>query len=278
MKNEVYYQRLIHFFQIVFYLAIAWAPAPYALAQVMNRQPSKTKATPATPAYRLAVGAGVQIADSIYVGKKSTLSPVPLLDFRWGRFATTGYTADYTWDLGPLKLGPALAYGPAPYKNKDSIVFKGLEEKRPALLGGIVFRTSILTTNLEWHMRTKTWGEGGPSSSLKLKKSLVFAIDAPEHILTFSPTVSLTALSDKETQYQYGVKESEADPSLNRGNYAPKVGVIASPEVELAYIFNQHLVFVVTYKHSFFSDSIVNSPLVDKQSSHSLFGGITYKL
>ncbi len=88
-------------------------------------------------------------------------------------------------------------------------------------------------------------------------------------------SVGMVYKSEKLLDYYYSVRANETQ--TDRPNYVAHDGIDYFLDTELNYQWRESWVITATLRYDHFSESIANSPLVDKQNRVSIFLGLGYE-
>ena len=206
----------------------------------------------------LQVGMGVSTGTSPYKGISSVTLPLPDIELSYKSAFIEGINMGYNfYDTKTLQIGVIVLPTLLGYKTKDSDSLSGMENRNVSLEGGLRmnynFEHSFLTTTLSHDISDTTNG---------------YTVNAAYHYTlceTHNSALSLYAgveyLSDKKSDYYYGVKEKEA--TLSRPSYHANGAL--NPYIGLTQIFafSEQWSIIANLEYKQLDSTIYKSPIVD---------------
>ena len=206
----------------------------------------------------LQVGVGVSTSTSPYKGISSVTIPLPDIELSYKSAFIEGINLGYNvYDTQTLQIGVIVLPTLLGYKSKDSDSLTGMENRDMSLEGGL-----RLNYNFEQSFLTSTISQdiSGTTDGYTFNATYNYTLCE-----TRNSALSLYAgaeyLSDKKSDYYYGVKAKEA--TLSRKSYHANGAL--NPFIGLTQIFafseKWSIIANVEYKH--FDSSIYKSPIVD---------------
>ena len=219
----------------------------------------------------LQIGLGVTTSTSPYKGISSVTMPLPDIGLTYKSAFIEGINMGYNvYDTKTLQIGVVLLPTLLGYKSKDSSDLSGMDNRNISLESGLRmkynFENSFLTSMISRDISGTTDG---------------YTINAAYNYTLFetqnsglSMYAGLEYLSDKKSDYYYGVKAKEATP--NRHSYHADGAL--NPYIGLTQIFafseTWSIIANVEYKH--FDSTIYKSPIVDDHYQIACYLAIMY--
>lgn len=220
----------------------------------------------------LQLGVGVSSTTSPYKGISNVTLPLPDIELSYKSAFIEGINMGYNvYDTKTVQIGVILLPTLLGYKSKDSDFLSGMENRNISLEGGLRlkynFDDSFLTSTISNDISSTTDG---------------YTLNAAYNYTLFETVnsgLSLYAgveyLSDKKSNYYYGVKEKEA--TQNRPSYHADGAL--NPYVGLTQIFafSQTWSIVANVEYKRFDSAIYNSPIVDEHSQIAAYVAVMYR-
>lgn len=204
------------------------------------------------------VGVGVSTSTSPYKGVSSVTMPLPDIELTYKSAFIEGINMGYNvYDTKTLQVGVILLPVLAGYKGKDSNDLKGMDNRNMSLEGGLRmkynFENSFLSGTVSRDVSGTTDG---------------YTVNAAYNYILFETRnsgLSLYAgaeyLSDKKSNYYYGVKDKEATfarPSYHAdGALNPFIGLTQ------IFAFSETWSIIANVEYKRFDSTIYKSPIVD---------------
>lgn len=221
----------------------------------------------------LQLGAGLATSTSPYKGISSVTMPLPDIELSYKSAFIEGITMGYNfYDTPSLQVGVVLVPTLLGYKSKDSDFLSGMDNRHISLESGLRmnynFDNSFLTSTLSHDISDTTDG-------YTLTASYNYTFLKTTHS-TLSLYAGLEYLSDKKSDYYYGVKDKEA--TLARPSYHADEAL--NPYIGLTeiYAITKQWTLVGTLEYKQLDSTIYKSPIVDDQYQVTGFLSIVYKL
>lgn len=207
-------------------------------------------------------GVGVNYSQEVYQDFDQRVIPMPLIGYRDEKWQVFGPFVKYKLlKKGDFSLSASLAPRFDGYDDSDSDIFKGMDERKWSIDGGLGL----------------SWSKYGFEVGIDNKFDLLDRSGGYESELTFSkkfrvagmmvePGVSLAYQSEDLVDYYYGVKANEANAT--RAEY--KAGSAVNSALNLS-LMKPALGGMVMVKLSstWYDDAITDSPLVDEDAAFS---------
>jgi MipA family protein len=215
------------------------------------------------------LGAGAGVGLSPYKGYGTKFTPIPLISFdnKWVHFL--GTTADLklgTWDHVSVALRGKFEIGSG-YTGADSPDLSGMHNRKGAFWYGpaVSWATAFGTLSGDFLLG----GNRGEQANIDFSKSFDYGP------FTLTPHAGVDWLSDKYTNYYYGVLPSEV--RAGRPEYSGKGTYDESIGTGVNYKFAQHqnVLLDVSVKH--LGSGITDSPIVGKRYIPQLRIGYLYQ-
>lgn len=207
----------------------------------------------------LQIGVGGLVSTSPYKGASSVTMPLPDIELTYKGMFIESITAGYNfYDTKTLQIGAIVLPTLMGYKSKDSHDLAGMDNRNISLEGGLRMQYNFESSFLS-----------GVVSRDISNTSDGYTLNATYNYTLFETMNSglslyggLEYLSDKKSNYYFGVKEKEATPSRARyhadGALNPFIGLTQI----FAFSETWSIIANVEYKH--FDSAIYHSPIVDK--------------
>lgn len=218
------------------------------------------------------IGAGAIASKTVYKDMEDKIKPIPVIDYNsnslYIKSTQIGYKAFNSNDININLFVEARLDG---YDSGDSDYFKGMEDRKDSIDGGIEISKSLpyrFQTSLDFKHDILNEHKGFESS---LKLSYFYG----DNIGMLIPSVGISYLSDKLANYYYGVRIDET--TQNRNYY--EVGQAYAPFVSLSsmYNFNENWRAILVLKATAYSSEIEDSPIVDNNIKYTGVFGISYR-
>jgi outer membrane protein len=231
-------------------------------------------------AARWGVGAGVAAIDSPYAGEDIRIRPIPLLSYEGQRFFFRGPTGGYhlvnTRTFSVDFIGAARLDGiDVEDLGMDELAARGvdrglLEDRDDQLDAG--FGLSWRGDFGELQLRAVT---DITDTSDGQEVSLTYSRRMQMGLFTITPLVSVSYLSEDLANYYYGILDNE----VSRGvmNYEPGAAVTPQAGVNVMRPFGEHWAMMASVRYVLLPDEFSDSPLIESDSSASMFLGLTYR-
>lgn len=215
------------------------------------------------------LGAGAGVGLSPYKGDGTKFTPVPLISFDDKWVHVLGTTADLklgTWDHVSVALRGQFEIGDG-YTGADSSSLTGMHNRKGAFWYGpaISWTSAFGTISGDFLLG----GNKGQQASIDFSKSFEY------RAVSVTPHANVEWLSDKYTNYYYGVLPSEvqvARPEYSgKGTYDESVGT----RVDYKFTRHQSVLLDISVKH--LGSGITDSPIVSKRYIPQLRIGYLYQ-
>lgn len=207
----------------------------------------------------LQIGAGISSSTSPYKGISNVTIPLPDIELSYKSAFIEGINMGYNfYDTKTLQVGVVLLPTLLGYKTKDSDSMSGMENRTMSLEGGL-----RLHYNFEHSFLSSSFSQDISGTTEGYTFNTVYNYTLCEtHNLALSLYTGLEYLSDKKSDYYYGVKEKEA--TLSRASYHANGAL--NPFIGLTYIvtFHQKWSILTNVEYKYFDSSIFKSPIIDE--------------
>ena len=208
----------------------------------------------------LQMGVGVSTSTSPYKGISNVTIPLPDIELSYQSAFIEGINIGYNvYDTKTLQIGVIVLPTLLGYKSKDSNFLSGMENRDISLEGGL-----RLKYNFEHSFLTSIVSQDISDTTDGYTFNVAYNYTLYE---TFNSALSLYAgaeyLSDKKSDYYYGVKAKEA--TFSRPSYHTDGAL--NPFIGLTQIFafseKYSIIANIEYKH--FDSEIYKSPIIDER-------------
>lgn len=215
------------------------------------------------------LGAGAGVGLSPYRGDGTKFTPVPLVSFDDKWLHVLGTTADLkigTWDHVSVALRGQFEIGDG-YTGADSTDLSGMHNRKGTFWYGpaLAWTTAFGTLSGDFLLG----GNRGAQAQIDFSKSFDYGA------LSLTPHIGVEWLSDKYTNYYYGVLPSEAREGRpeydGRGTYDESIGT----GVKYRLTPHQDILLDLSVKH--LGSGITDSPIVGKRYIPQLRIGYLYQ-
>ena len=229
---------------------------------------------------RWGIGAGAAAIDSPYAGEDIRIRPIPLLSYEGDRYffrgATGGYhfinTRTFSFDfIGAARLDGIdvedLGVDELAARNIDRRLLEDRDDQLDAGLG-LSWRGDFG----EVQLRALT---DITDTSSGQEVSLTYSYRVQLGLFTVTPLVGVSYLSEDLANYYYGTLDEE----VSRGvvDYKPGAAVAPQAGVNLMRPFGEHWALMGSVRYVMLPDEFSDSPLIESDSSASMFLGLTYR-
>ena len=231
-------------------------------------------------AARWGIGAGVAALASPYAGEDIRIRPIPLLSYEGERLFLRGPTGGYHFIHTPMfsfdVLGAVRFDGiDSEDLGVDELAARGidrrlLEDRDDQFDAG--FGLSWRGGFGEVQLRAVT---DVTDTSSGQEMSLTYSYRLQRGLLTITPQLSVSYLSDDLANYYYGITDEE----VSRGvvDYKPGAATTAQVGVNLMRPLDEHWAMMASVRYTLLPDEISDSPLIESDSAASMFLGMTYR-
>jgi MipA family protein len=231
-------------------------------------------------ASRWGIGAGAAAIDSPYAGEDIRIRPIPLLSHEGERFffrgPTGGYhfinTRTFSFDLiGAARFDGIdiedLGIDELAARGVDRRVLEDRDDQLDAGLG-LNWRGDFGEVQLR-AVTDVTDTSGGQ------EVSLTYSYRVQMGLFTVTPQVGVSYLSEDLADYYYGILDEE----VSRGavDYKPGAAVTHHVAVNLMRPLGEHWALMGSVRYTLLPDEFTDSPLIESDSSASMFLGLTYR-
>ena len=218
--------------------------------------------------FHLAVGAGVSVEQSPYVGGKDSVEVLPLLFVQMGRFYLRGPTLGaYLHDGDDLSVSAGISLDLADTHRGDSSQLADMAELDDVLLGEVEVSYEA------------DWGELDLSLAADVSGThdgylAGFSYGYPLELgrWQIEPEVGVKWHSAKVNHYYYGVSAADVLPS--RPFYESDAGMSYELGVAVTYPFSERHALSLEVEAEWFSTEVSDSPIVERDNVASV--GFSY--
>lgn len=221
------------------------------------------------------MGVSVLGKSAPYKGIKASdyITPIPVINYDSEKFylhtLSVGY---YLWKDKKNQISLDAFYYPQLFKPKDNDdeAMRKLSSRRDTVMAGLTYRYKS-----DWGI-LRLIGSGdilGISNGLRADTAYLYGFHGDKW--SFTPGVGIKWDDKNQTSYEYGVSSKE---SRNSGlkYYEPNDSL--SPYIELSgkYSFNESWTIFAMGRMDFLSSEVTDSPMVDKDTSTTIWSGFLY--
>ena len=204
------------------------------------------------------IGLGVATSTSPYKGISNVTIPLPDIELTYESLFIEGITVGYNvYDTKTLQIGAVLLPSLLGYKSNDSDSLKGMKNRNMSLEGGLRlkynFENSYITSTISRDISDTT---DGYSFNTAYNYTLFETENAG-----LSVYAGFEYLSDKKSNYYYGVKASEA--TLARPYYHADGALNTYIGLTQIFAFSQTWSIIANVEYTRFDNTIYKSPIVD---------------
>lgn len=219
----------------------------------------------------LGLGVGVISNTSPYRDAKSwNVQPIPAISYIGDRVQILGLTALCgILDWGDFALAATVSYRFGAYREKDSTYLQGMGNRKDTILGGLELQYKLpegvkLSAGYEHDILDRT---GGGIGHFGVGKAF------QQNLLTISPKISLTWLTDKLADYEYGVPAAQTRP--DRPAYHPGDAVNLEVGVTIFRELYKNWQIILSNSVVFLPYNLKASPIVDQSHVFKSFAAVT---
>jgi outer membrane protein len=226
------------------------------------------------------IGAGAAAIDSPYAGEDIRIRPIPLLSYEGERFFFRGATGGYHFIHTPAVsfdfIGAARLDGiDVEDLGVDELAARGidrrlLEDRDDQLDAGLGLSWRGGLGELQLRAVTDV-----TDTSSGQEMSLTYSYRMQMGSFTVTPLVGIAYLSEDLANYYYGTLDEE----VSRGvvDYKPGSAVTTQAGVNLMRPIGEHWAMMGSVRYTMLPDELSDSPLIESDSSASMFLGLTYR-
>lgn len=231
-------------------------------------------------ASRWGVGAGVAAIDSPYAGEDIRLRPIPLLSYEGERFFFRGPFGGYhvintrTFSVDLVGAGRFDGFDIEDL-GVDELAARGidrrlLEDRDDQLDAGLGMSWRGDFGEVQLRAVTDVTDTSGGQ-----EVSLTYSYRMRMGSFTVTPSLSVSYLSEDLADYYYGTLDEE----VARGvvDYKPGAAVVPQVGVNLMRPLGEHWAMMGSVRYTLLPDEFTDSPLIESDSSASMFLGLTYR-
>jgi len=206
----------------------------------------------------LQIGMGVTTGTSPYKGISNATMPLPDIELSYKSAFIEGINMGYNfYDTQTLQIGVVLLPTLLGYKHKDSDYLSGMENRNISLEGGLRlkynFEHSYLTSTLSQDISDTT---NGYTFNAAYNYTLFETVNSG-----LSLYVGAEYLSDKKSDYYYGVKAKEA--TLSRPRYHADGALNPFIGLTQIFAFSEQWSIIANVEYKQLDSTIYKSPIVD---------------
>ena len=224
-----------------------------------------------------ALGAAVRAEQELYKGTGSETDLVPLVRFE-NRYVLVQLPA-VELKLPQVALGRSsnldfrlmATYEGDGYKASDSAFLAGMSARKASVWAGakVTWETPLAELSAEL-LRDASGNSGGRVVNLELETEFDVGTS-----LEISPRIGVSMLDQKYVNYYYGVRLGEA--SLSRSAYTGRSARNYELGVRATYAYDKQHMFIFDASRTKLSQSIRDSPLVDRSSQAAFLLSYAYR-
>jgi outer membrane protein len=231
-------------------------------------------------ASRWGIGAGAAVVDGPYAGEDIRIRPIPLLTYEGEKFFVRGPTGGYhfintrtfSFDfIGAARLDGIdiedLGVDELAARDIDRRLLEDRDDQLDAGLG-LSWRGDFGEVQLR-AVTDVTDTSSGHEVSLTYSRRMQLGL------FTVTPLVSVSYLSDNLADYYYGTLDEEVSRGV--ADYKPGAAVTPQVGVNLLRPFGEHWAMMGSVRYMLLPDELSDSPLIESDSSASMFLGLTYR-
>lgn len=221
----------------------------------------------------LSLSVGAFATQSEYKGADTRVLPMPVIQYEGNRFFLKNAEAGvYVWSDERQRLSAGLTLLPLYLRTGkcDNQAMKQLDNRNIIVLGTLGYE---LETEYGRLRLTASGDVTGTSDGFLA--SAVYAYPLRRGALTLTPNAGVIFASSDFNDYYYGVSHAEAARS-GFSHYDPEASFTPFLGVAANYRLSDHWSLFATWKITFLSDEVKDSPMVDRDTQHIFGGGITY--
>lgn len=218
------------------------------------------------------IGVLGSLSESIYQDTDTDSQALPNLSYKGERFYFS--FPDIGYHLIPQSkmqaLSAGLSYQSSGFDpdDSDNSDMRLLNDRDESVMAFARYRFGLLNTKIAQDI-------SGEHEGYYIRISLGLPIPSGDWV--FIPSISQQYTSSKMSQHLYGVSQAESDRTAGRiSSY--KTGSTSHTGIGLRSIYkvSQHTNLMLAINHKVYSDSVYNSPIVEKRRATSLLAGIIY--
>jgi outer membrane protein len=249
-------------------------PPKYAQARFIVDEPKVSVQTSVqSKGGQWSLGAGAGIGTRPYVDADDRTLAIPLVTYQGKRLSIEGIQVRYRLaQRNNLSVNAMALYRFSGYEEDDSDFLEGMSDREDTIDAGLNLEYA-LTQRLAVKLRLVAdvlSRNDGYESSLSIERTF------RRNRWTFIPSAGVSHVSENFADYYYGVRASEATP------VRPQFEVNAADNwrlsARLSYFYSNKLFFLTTLTVDFLDDEIVDSPIVEDDTSGRLLVGAVYNL
>lgn len=228
--------------------------------------------TPAL-AQNFSLSAGVFSVQSEYRSSDARVLPMPIVAYEGDVFFVKNTEAGlYLWNDGTQKAAVGVTLLPQYFRasKSDDADMKKLDNRNIIVLGTVSYE---LKSDFGALRLSASGDITGTSDGFLAGASYAYPLHVGD--LTVVPSAGLLFASSDFNDYYYGVSHGESARS-GLSAYSPDASVTPFLGVNASYAFTPHWSLFASWKMTFLSDEIKDSPMVDRSTQHIFGGGLTY--
>ncbi|BFM49340.1 MipA/OmpV family protein [Marinomonas sp. THO17] len=212
------------------------------------------------------------LSESIYTDTDSDAQALPNISYEGERFyfklPEIGYHVIPESKMQALSVG--LSYQSAGFDpdDSDNSDIRLLDERDDSVMAFAEYRFGLLNTQIAQDI-------SGEHDGYSVQLSI--GLPLPSGNWVFIPSISHQYTSSQMSQHLYGVSQAESNRTSGRLS-AYQTGSTSQNSIGLRSIYkaSQQTNLMLAINHTVYSDSVFNSPIVDKRRKTSFLAGIIY--
>lgn len=229
----------------------------------------------------LSLGLGAVASSGIYVGEKTEIIPIPAISYETDQFFIRGLYAGAAIYKNQFFTVNGIANVNMMNLDVDDLDAKKLAE-RNINRSQLEDRDRSIDVGLESILRmpyglvsfqaVNDVGGASEGAELRFNYQYFWRVNPK---LTITPNVGVDWLSNKRSNYYYGILDREVDRGVE--SYKPNDVFIPHIGLGSSYVLTDKTRVSGIVMHKFLPNKVQDSPLIDQDSSTSAFVAISYK-
>jgi outer membrane protein len=206
-------------------------------------------------------GVGVSVNQEIYKGYNTRVMPIPLIGYKGKKLSIFGPFVSYEFaDFNRFKFTVKLSPRFQGFDESDSHIFRGMEKRKNSLDAGM----GLNYEKNDWKFGvTSMFDALGRSKGYEIKSSIGRVLKYGP--IFFEPSVSFSYLDKKHVDYYYGVSTSEINQDRIAYNSDSALNKNLGFSISTPILFGGYT--RLSIEHTWYDETITNSPLVEKNTS-----------
>lgn len=219
------------------------------------------------------LGASVIYNKSLYKGGQERYLPLPLISYEGDHFYLHNLQAGYyLWNDPQNKLSLTVLASPDQFRpgDSDDSQMNRLDKRRLTMMAGGAY-----THLAQWGVISTLLAADVLNKSNGFMADLSYLYPVQLGAVTVSPGVGVTWNSEKQNRYYYGVSSNESARS-GLSAYSPGDSWTPYAQVSAAYQISESWNATAAARYTRPASDIKDSPMVDKDSQITVWGGLSY--